>query len=283
MAGRHPGWHKGAAEVGFLALLAVPLVVKDETYGALTLYFRAPRTFSQDEVALATAFADQAALAIENARLYEQAQQAATLAERQRLARELHDSVTQTLFSASLIAEALPGLQERRPEDARRRLQELRELTRGALAEMRTLLLELRPATLTEVGLDDLFRQLAEAVVGRARLPVSVDVQGCGPLPPDVQVAVFRLAQEALNNVAKHAQAECGAIYARYSPDRIELRISDDGCGFDPAAVPPGHMGMGGMRERAASIGARLAITSQPGRGTQVRVVWPASADGETA
>ncbi|MCB0214586.1 MAG: PAS domain S-box protein, partial [Anaerolineae bacterium] len=137
---------------GYHAVLAVPLIVKDEVYGSLVLYYSQPRQFPKESIELAVTFADQVALAIENARLRTQVEQAAIVAERNRLARDLHDSVTQTLFSASLIAEVLPKLWNRRHSEGERRLEELRQLTRGALAEMRTLLLELRPSRLIDVG-----------------------------------------------------------------------------------------------------------------------------------
>ncbi len=149
---------------------------------------------------------------MENARLYEQAQALAALEERQRLARDLHDAVSQTLFSASLIAEVLPRLWERNPAEGQRSLAELHQLTRGALAEMRTLLLELRPAALLEVGLADLLRQLAEAVTGRSRVPIDLSLDKPYPLPPDVQVNLYRIAQEALSNVAKHSGASRATV-----------------------------------------------------------------------
>jgi signal transduction histidine kinase len=200
------------------------------------------------------------------------------------LARDLHDAVTQTLFSASLIAEVLPRIWERHPEEGRRRLDELRELTRGALAEMRTLLLELRPSALVDAALGDLLRQLAESITGRARVPVSVEVEGECALPPEVKVALYRIAQEALNNVAKHAGASQALVSLRYFPldvggERggagvVELRVSDDGRGFNLESVPPESLGLGIMRERAEAIGAALNIDSEVGHGTQVVVAW---------
>ncbi|MCL5960627.1 MAG: GAF domain-containing protein, partial [Chloroflexi bacterium] len=256
------------------AMLAVPLIVKDKVYGGITLYYKEPREFSAEEIELAAAFADQAALAIENARLRGQAEESAAAAERSRLARDLHDAVTQTLFSASLIAEVLPRLWERSPDEARRRLEELRQLTRGALAEMRTLLLELRPAALTEVALAELLRQLAEAITGRARVPVSVEIEGECQAAPEVQVALYRIAQEALNNVAKHAAANRASVSLRCQPGRVELCVRDDGKGVDLSGVAPGHLGLDIMNERAEAIGATLSLTSRPGHGTQVLVVW---------
>ena len=197
----------------YSAWLVVPLLVKDDIYGAIMLYYLKPREFTSEETELAVALGDQAALAIENARLRTQAEQMAVAAERSRLARDLHDAVTQTLFSTSLIADVLPRLWERDQKEGRRRLDELRQLTRGALAEMRTLLLELRPATLAEMGVDELLRQLTEAVTGRARVPITLMVDGRCKLPPDVQIGVYRIAQEALNNMAHHANASQAAVY----------------------------------------------------------------------
>jgi signal transduction histidine kinase len=198
-------------------------------------------------------------------------------AERSRLARDLHDAVTQTLFSASLIADVLPRLWERQPAEGRRRLEELRQLTRGALAEMRALLLELRPAALIEASLADLLRQLADAMTGRARIPVQVTVEGQGTLPPDAQIVFYRIAQEALNNIAKHAGATRATLQLRFEAESVELSILDDGQGFDLSLVAPDHLGLGIMRERAATIGAGLQVVTRPGAGTQVIIRWPAN------
>jgi PAS domain S-box-containing protein len=257
------------------ALLVVPLMVKDDIYGAIALYYQQPREFSGEETELAMALGDQAALAIENARLRIQAERVAVAAERSRLARELHDAVTQTLFSTSLIADVLPRLWERDQQEGRRRLDELRQLTRGALAEMRALLLELRPATVVEVGVGDLLRQLTEAIASQARVPITLTVDGQCRLPPDVQIALYRIAQEALNNMVRHANASQAAVHLHCRADEIELRISDDGQGFDSTSVALEHLGLGIMRERAETIGAALRIVSRPGFGTQVTLTWP--------
>jgi signal transduction histidine kinase/ligand-binding sensor domain-containing protein len=203
--------------------------------------------------------------------------------ERQRLARDLHDAVTQTLFSTSLIAEVLPQIWERNPADGRRRLEQVRQATRSALAEMRTLLLELRPTGLAEADLGDLLRQLADATSGRGHVSVEVEVMGRCSLPPDVHMALYRIAQEALNNIAKHARAgqavvrlECGFSPAGEAggTGTATLSITDDGRGFDLNTIPPGRLGLGIMRERAETVGAELEIVSEVGQGTEVRVVW---------
>jgi nitrate/nitrite-specific signal transduction histidine kinase len=251
-----------------------PLISPGKVLGSLFLITRDYHEFSPQDIDLLSSIGRQVGVAVENAQLYEQAQELAVVAERQRLARDLHDAVTQTLFSASLIAEVLPRLWERDPEEGRQRLEEVRQLTRGALAEMRTLLLELRPAALTEAELSDLLRQLAEATTGRARVMVTVDVEGERSLPPDVKVALYRIAQEALNNVAKHAGASQATVSLRCGPDAVELQVSDDGHGFDLDKVPPEHLGLRIMRERAEVIDAKLEIESQAGQGTRVAVVW---------
>lgn len=267
-------WYEIVSQ-NFSAFLSAPFMVQGQVYGDISLYYRRPQEFAQEEIDLAVSFADQIALAMENAALRTQAERSAVSEERTRLARELHDAVTQTLFSASLIADVLPRLYERNPEQGRQRLQELRELTRGALAEMRTLLLELRPATLTESSLDELLRQLAEATVGRTRLPVDLAIEGQGALPPEVQVAFYRIAQESLNNIAKHAEADHVTLRLTYNEQVVRLTIHDDGRGFDPARAAPNSLGLSIMRERAVKIEADLQIESQIGRGTRVMVRWP--------
>jgi len=197
----------------------------------------------------------------------------AITAERTRLARELHDAVTQTLFSASLIAEVLPELWEIDPKEARKSNEELRQLTRGALAEMRTLLVELRPNALVEVPLPVLLKQLCESYIGRARLPVQLNVEGDRVLPPDVKMTFYRVTQEALNNIVKHAKATQVIVTLRLD-DMARLSIVDNGVGFDPASVPPNHLGTKIMRERAEVIGATYSLYSEPGEGTQISVTW---------
>jgi signal transduction histidine kinase len=258
-------------------MLSVPLVVRDTVYGALTLFYRLPRDFTGDEIRLSLAFADQAGLAIENARLHAQTQHAAAQEERNRLARDLHDAVTQTLFSASLIAEVLPSISQRRPEQVAPRLEELRRLTRGALAEMRSLLLELRPTALGEMALADLLRQLVEAAMARTAVNAHLTIQGePRALPTDVQVALYRLAQESLSNLTRHAQAQNAEVRLIWTDDSLSIEIADDGRGFDPSAIPAGHLGIGFMRERAAAIDASVCIHSEPAAGTTVRIRWPA-------
>lgn len=266
-------------------MMAAPLICKDEVYGGIAFYFKKEdreqrREVTKEDIGLAMAFADQAALAIDNTRLKKQAEDLAVATERNRLARDLHDAVTQTLFSASLIAEVIPRIWERNREEGMKRLDELRQLTRGALAEMRTLLFELRPATLVEAPLEELLRQLSEATTGRARIPVTLNITGSAGLPLEVKMAFYRIAQEALNNIAKHSGAKGAQVTLSASADEREavisaaLRISDDGRGFDPDSVTSEHLGVGIMKERAEAAGIKLKLKSKTGEGTVIELEW---------
>jgi PAS domain S-box-containing protein len=215
----------------------------------------------------------------------EQAKQLAAIEERNRLARDLHDSVTQILFSASLVAEVLPQKWQRDPNEGRRSLNELLLLTRGALAEMRTLLLELRPEAITRIPLGELIAQLTEAVTSRGYLPFELYIEKVPPVPDDVQIAFYRVAQEALNNAVKHANAKRVSVNLNFSQvqdpgsksngrRQVKLSIQDDGVGFNTGALREEKMGLGIMRERAKNIGAALEIASQRGEGTRVTLNW---------
>lgn len=194
--------------------------------------------------------------------------------ERNRLARDLHDAVSQTLFSTSLIAEVLPRLWERSPEEGKKRLEEIRQLTRGALAEMRTLLLELRPVSLKDAELGDLLRQLGESINGRARIPVTVEVEGHTEISPEAKVALYRIAQEALNNVAKHSGASQATVFLNSQPEAVKMIVSDNGKGFNMDDVRAQSLGVGIMKERAREINAQLSIDSQVNQGTRITVDW---------
>ena len=186
--------------------------------------------------------ANQAAITLINAELYENAQTLAALQERQRLAQNLHDAVNQSLFSAGLIADVLPRLWDRDQDQARRSLDDLRRLTRAAQAEMRALLAELRPSALTDTDLGDLLHLLGNALSGRINIPVTVKVAQEVILPAEVQVAFYRVCQEALNNIAKHAKASQVDIDLKHEGTAIELRIRDDGKGFDPEQTSLGPL-----------------------------------------
>jgi two-component system nitrate/nitrite sensor histidine kinase NarX len=259
---------------GMQAWMWIPLAVQGRVMGGIGVAHAERDIFTAHHADLALTVANQAAIALANAELYERAQTLAALHERQRLAQNLHDAVNQSLFSAGLIAEVLPRVWERNPDQVLRSLEDLRRLTRGALAEMRALLAELRPSILTDTDLGDLLHQLSSAFTGRTNVPVTVDVAGQGALPADVQVAFYRVCQEGLNNIAKHAEAGLVTIQLRYAAGAVELCLCDDGRGFDPVHVSPGRSGLSMMRERAQVAGARLSIASEPGHGTQVTLLW---------
>jgi two-component system nitrate/nitrite sensor histidine kinase NarX len=259
---------------GMQSWMWVPLAVRGRVIGGVGVAHQKLDFFTHHHANLALSVANQAAITMINAELYGHAQELAVLEERQRLARNLHDAVNQSLFSAGLIAEVLPRLWDRDQEEARHSLEDLRKLTRGAMAEMRALLAELRPSTLTDAELGDLLLLLGNAFSGRTNIPAVVAVQGQGVLPADVQVAIYRLCQEALNNVAKHAEANSVEIVLKQEESSIELNIRDDGMGFDPEQIASGHYGLSMMRERAEAVGAQLSIISEPGKGTELSIRW---------
>ncbi|NLE43879.1 MAG: HAMP domain-containing protein [Chloroflexi bacterium] len=259
---------------GLQMIISVPLTAKGTVLGVLNLATHTPRTITPEERSLLSAIGQQTGMAVDNARLYEQARTSAAEEERIRLARELHDAVSQTLFAARLISDVLPRLWARDPEEGERRLEDLKRLTRGAMAEMRTLLIELRPSALLNSELPDLLHQLAEAMMGKAQAEVSLDIGAIPPLPAEIKVAFYRIAQEAMNNIVKHAQANHVKLHLGQEETAIRLHISDDGCGFEPGESPAGHFGLINIRERARGIGAHVAIESASGQGTRVTVVW---------
>jgi signal transduction histidine kinase len=274
----HPFW-RGAP---WDDMTVVPLDTQGRSVGTLNVYLSAGRTLDEDDLGFLTAAADLAAVAVENARLVGQAEANAGLMERQRLARELHDSVSQALFSMTLHARAAErhlvaaGLD---PDGAAAgEVARLRELTQGALAEMRALIFELRPGALAEEGLSAALAKQAAALSAREQVRVEVDAPSERvPLPPDVEEHVYRLALEALNNAVKHAQPRSLRIRISLTDGSRDLTVTvtDDGAGFDPAVSRPGHLGLRTMRERAAAVGGRLDVESAPGSGTRVTVTVP--------
>ena len=259
---------------GMQSWMWVPLAVRGRIIGGVGVAETSKNYFTAHHADLALSVANQAAITMINAELYGHAQELAVLEERQRLARNLHDAVNQSLFSAGLIAEVLPRLWDRDQAEARQSLEDLRRLTRGAMAEMRSLLAELRPSTLTDSDLGDLLRQLGNALKGRTNLPVAVSVSGKFVLPAEVQIAFYRVCQEGLNNIAKHAKASQVEIDLKQDKAAVELRVRDNGKGFDTEQTFSGHYGQSMMRERAEAVGALLTVTSQPGHGTEITICW---------
>jgi two-component system nitrate/nitrite sensor histidine kinase NarX len=263
------------------SLLGLPMVAGERFVGMLNILHDSLDAYDASEMEVAHTFANQLAVAIDNVRLNKQAQQAAADHERSRIARDLHDSVTQTLFTASMIAEATPRIWDRDSDLARQNLGRISLLTRGALAEMRSLLVELRSGVLADQTLEQLIETLAEATRVRSNAAVVVCIDCYGDPPPETVMAFYRITQETLNNTAKHAEATRIEISLTCEPDCATLEISDDGRGFDPQTVADGHLGLRIMAERAAEIGGDLEVKSSPGQGTQIRLRWPRSNDGE--
>jgi signal transduction histidine kinase len=248
--------------------------VKNRIIGGIGVAHAALNHFTPHHADLALSVANQAAITMVNAELYEQAQELAVMEERQRLARNLHDAINQSLFSAGLIAEVLPRLWNQDQDLGRSSLEDLRRLTRSAQAEMRALLAELRPSTLIDSDLDELLHLLGNALSGRLDIPVIVTSTREIFLPAKVQVAFYRVCQEALSNIAKHAKANRVEIDLTQEGYIVELRVRDDGQGFDLDQTFSGHYGLRMMRERAEAVGAQLSVTSQPSHGTELIIRW---------
>jgi PAS domain S-box-containing protein len=228
------------------------------------------------DVNLAQTIAGLLAASLENAQLVEQTRIAAAEEERRRLARELHDSVSQSLLAAGRTADVLPTLWELDPEEGREALGDLHKLTQNALTEMRALLLELRPNAIIQTPLSELLLNLKTVVETRFVCTVQLHLDPTPLLPPDAQLALYRVAQEALNNAAKHAQTTHIDVTLSVTPEppyQVTLTIRDEGCGF---RVPHGQGGFGieTMKERAMSIGAELRLESQPEKGTLIQLHW---------
>ncbi len=253
--------------------MGVPLLVKEKTIGLLMLAHSQPRYYSQQRADLVRALANLAAVVLEHARLYEQAQELAALRERQRLARELHDSVSQALYSIALHARR--ALVERDPGKLAGTLDQLLAQARAAQAEMRALIFELRPESLSKEGIASALKKQAEAIQARSGLPVVTDLGAEPALPLAAKEALYRIAQEALHNSVKHARAATAQVRLRVLAAGVQLEISDNGVGFDPERSFPGHLGLQSMRERVSQLGGSLEIASAPGQGTRIRVTIP--------
>ena len=254
--------------------ICLPLVARSKVIGILALLHDEPQRFGPDTLGFVETFANQVAIAIHNARLFDQAQQAAVLSERARLARELHDSVAQALYTITLYSDAtLLALSSGRTDALGDNITQISNLVREAMSEMRVLTFELRPSVLEEEGLIGALRSRLDAVEDRSGLETALEVQGEGRLPVSAEAEIYRVAQEALNNVIKHAKARQVTIGVTFTDDRFLLTIEDDGVGFDSReAERVGGFGMLTMRERVQQIGGSLEIESKVGRGTIVRV-----------
>jgi PAS domain S-box-containing protein len=252
------------------SLMAVPLMPKEQVIGILTLTAQEPQYFTPHYAALALAFANQVAIALENAQLYEQAHKWAAMEERQRLARELHDSVSQALYGIALGAHTARALLDRDPRQVIEPLNHVLSLSEAALVEMRALIFELRPDSLEREGLVGALAQQAAAIQARHRLVVSTAFCGEPAQPVKIKQELYRVAQEALQNTVKHAHASTVELRLSETEAQLVLEVCDDGVGFDPDGSFPGHLGLQSMRERITGLGGTLQIQSAVGAGTSI-------------
>ncbi len=257
---------------GIQSLLATPLTVRGKIIGALVVINK-EQPFNQDDLRTMGLFADQAAIAIENSRLTQEVERIAVMEERNRLARDLHDSITQSLYGVSLYAEAAARrLTSGDTLGVEAYIRELKITALDALKEMRLLIFELRPPVLEKEGLEAALQARLDAVEGRAGLKTELNVTIGDRLPGNIEDAFYRIAQEALNNVLKHAQARRVIITLTVDPHRAILEVNDDGSGFLVDEAPEkGGIGIKGMFERVERLGGRLTISSAPGEGTRVQ------------
>jgi signal transduction histidine kinase len=270
-----------AEQDGLHGGIAIPIRTEGEVIGALAFFSRELRQPDRELLQVLDTVGSQVGLFVERKRneqvKWEQARALAALEERQRLARDLHDSVTQTLFSASVIAEMLPILWTNNPEQVKSGLDDLQQLTRDALSEMRSLLVEMRPTVKPCDDLSVMLKELANTLMNRAKIEVTLDVHLLATLPTETQIALYRITQEALNNIHKHAAATQVSVTLFADCTRLELYIEDNGRGFDLASIPSDHFGVGIMAERAEAIGAVCQLESTLGKGTRLSVVRPSS------
>ena len=262
--------------------VSVALMVKDRLVGGLILATHGSHPLRAEDLALLSSIGKHVGLAVENARLYDQAEQSAALSERARLARELHDSVTQSLYSVTLYAEAAARLMDSgRSREARGHLYELGDTAQEALKEMRLLIYELRPAALEKGSLADALQARLEAVEARGGMHADITVEGKEDLPALLQRELYQIAHEALNNVLKHSHAHAVTVELHFTEGETALEIHDDGVGFNPdLSSAGGGMGLASIRERAAKIGGVVEIESHPGKGTHIRIRVPGMQSG---
>jgi signal transduction histidine kinase len=267
-------WKEMMLREGIRVVVSIPLQAKGRGVGVIDLQAQIPRAVTQEELSLLTSIGQQIGLAVENARLYEQAQQLAIVRERSRLARDLHDSVTQALYGATLCAEAAARqLSLGQTDKAAQHLREIRTSTQAALREMRLLIFELRPGALKRDGLASALQARLEAVEQRGGLSTQLRIDGQIQLSAETEVGLYRIAQEALNNVLRHARARAVAVNLEQRNGLVTLEVADDGQGFDPVAARSGSgFGLCGIEERAARLGGRLTVDSSPDSGTRIRV-----------
>jgi signal transduction histidine kinase len=256
----------------------VPLVFRGRALGAMSCSYPVGFAPSDDEIAFLATIADQAAVAVETARLFAEVQGKAALEERQRLARELHDSVSQALYGIALGARTARTLLDRDPSRVAEPLDYVLSLAEAGMAEMRALIFELRPESLAEEGLVAALGRHAAALRARHQLVVEAGLCPEPDVPLPVKEALYRVAQEALHNAVKHARASRLDLRLALTANGVLLEVSDDGVGFDTGGSFPGHLGLRSMRERVERLGGALTVESVLGSGTLIRAEVPPAA-----
>jgi signal transduction histidine kinase len=262
------------------SFLGVPIVARDDVIGAFYLTEKLDgRSFDDGDRELIELLAAHAAIAITNARLYERSRELSILSERNRLALELHDVVSQKLFSLNLAAETATTLLQRNPEQAAAQLGRVRELTREALDELRALIMGLRPADLERDGLAGALAKEVEMLRRLHAVDIDLTIESVHALEvgADRDAGVLRIAEEALHNAVRHAAAERVTVTLSGGDSGTVLTVADDGVGFDPAdpAVRSRRLGLTSMEERARELGGRLVVSSQAGAGTTITLRVP--------
>jgi signal transduction histidine kinase len=258
--------------------LCVPIISNNRIHGILNLESDQIHSFNDEDVSVLETVADMLASAMENARLYQRAQEAAVLEERSRLARDLHDSISQQLFSMTLTAQAARTQITKNPDRAAMQLERLQETATAALAEMRALIFQLRPPALSEQGLVTALHQHVSALGRREGLTAELQVNGEERYARGAEQALYRIVQESLNNILKHAGQCAVRIELDLQPEQIRLEVVDDGRGFnvdDEIFMGNRHLGLTSMRERAVELGGTLEVTSTAGKGTKIVVTVP--------
>jgi signal transduction histidine kinase len=266
-------WPRGHPDMR--SFLGVPIVARSGVIGAFYLTEKVGEDrFDEDDEKLIVMLAAHAATTIENARLYERSRELSIVEERNRLARELHDSVSQKLFGLVLSAESAGTLLDRDPVEARAELDRLRAVAQEVMEELRSLVFELRPPELESEGLATALRKHVDVLRRVYRREIHLDVSGTPSRAPGLEREVFRVAQEALQNALRHADAARVDVALAATEGRLLLTVRDDGIGFDPgaAAIRSRRLGLTSMEERAETLGGTLAIESRAGEGTVVRL-----------
>jgi len=266
--------HQYMHNLGIHSHLCVPLKIKDRVIGVMSAASDRTDAFDQSDKDILQILANQVSIAIENARLYERARQLAVLEERQRLSRELHDSVTQSLYGISLYAQAATGnMNTGQMEQTRQYLDDIQSTAQESLADMRLLIYELRPPILEKEGLISALQSRLTYVENRANINSSIKNNLVSRLPLEMEEGLFQIAREAMNNTIKHANASNILLNVQKGSDKVSMEISDDGIGFDPKnAHQEGRLGLISMKERAQAHGWVLLIESSPGNGTKITV-----------